>query len=214
MTTIISVEHTCSVCGTKTKYDVLGSTNSFGSPDLDMRPPEMQRSTMDMWIQECPNCGYISEEVSDDSTVTKQWLQSEEYATCNGIDFESDLAEKFYKCYMINLEDDDPEDAFFAILHAAWACDDADDLENAKHCRKLAIPVAEELIEEKVDHADDILLMKADLLRRAEDFETVITEYCDIEFDNNIMNTILAFQLEKAREKDSSCYRVEDATSK
>ncbi|MGN0701942.1 MAG: hypothetical protein ACI4KL_02045 [Lentihominibacter sp.] len=210
MTSCFSEEYTCSVCGAKNKYRVIASTNALGSADLDLRPPEMQRSTMGMWVQECPDCGYVSGQVSDESTVTKQWLQSEEYVTCNGIDFKSDSAKKFFKYYMINLEDENQEDSFFAILHAAWACDDANDSENAKCCRKLAIPIAEELVDKKVDNADAILLMKADLLRRAEDFEALISEYCDIKFDNDIMNDILTFQLKKAGEKDSLCYRVED----
>lgn len=46
------------------------------------------------------------------------------------------------------MEDQNTEDAFFAVLHAAWACDDKNDTINAKRCRELAIPLATELIED------------------------------------------------------------------
>lgn len=36
----------CAVCGKESEQITLASTNTFGSPDLDLRPPEMKRSTM------------------------------------------------------------------------------------------------------------------------------------------------------------------------
>ena len=117
MTKIVRSRCECAVCGAKNRYSVLASTNTFGGgPDLDLRPPEMRRSTMPYWVQECPECGYISEEVSDPSDVSREWLQSEEYLTCDGISFVSDLARLFYRYYLINLKDDNPFDAFHAVL--------------------------------------------------------------------------------------------------
>ena len=43
---------------------MLGSTSTFGSPDLDLRPAEMQRSTMEVWLQVCPHCRYIAPAIS------------------------------------------------------------------------------------------------------------------------------------------------------
>lgn len=215
MSRIVSDKCTCAICGATNEYNVLASTNIFGGgPDLDLRPAEMQRSTMDLWIQECPKCGYISEEVSDTSDVTMEWLKSERYLTCDGIKFESDLAKRFYKYYMISIEDKNDEDAFFAILHAAWACDDEGDEENACRCRMLAIPLATLLINNDHERKNDFLLMRADLMRRAGQFEDLIETYSLVHFDIDLLNQILQFEIEKAKKKDLSCYRVEDVTGR
>ena len=57
MTTQSAEECTCAVCGRVSMQGVIMSTNAFGSPDLDLRPPPMERFTIDHWVQECPHCG-------------------------------------------------------------------------------------------------------------------------------------------------------------
>ena len=58
MTTIFEEENHCSVCGSKSVQAVIRSTNTMGPPDLDTRPAEMERSTINYWIQTCPSCGF------------------------------------------------------------------------------------------------------------------------------------------------------------
>lgn len=215
MTMIIPEKNKCAICHTVSEYGMLASTNTFGgSPDLDLRPPEMKRSTMPFWIQECPECGYISDSISDESSVTKEWLQSEKYLTCDGIGFLSDLAQKFYRHYLICLEDGKIKDAFFAILHAAWACDDQYDAENAKRCREMAISLADKLLESDFEHKNNLLLMKVDLMRRAGQFDELVNQYASIRFKEELLNQILDFEMKKAKEEDISCYRVENVTGR
>ena len=148
MSTIHRKEYRCSVCGKASEFMVLGSTNTFcGAPDLDLRPPEMERSTMPLWIHRCPGCGYVSENVDDLTTVTAEYLGSEEFRSCGGIGFKSFLAEAFYQYHMINMADGNVQDAFFALLHAAWSCDDEDDAENAVLCRRKAMVLEDEVAE-------------------------------------------------------------------
>ena len=227
MTTMFRETYTCAVCGAEKEFYGIASTNSFGSPDLDLRPPQMQRGTMSHWIQKCPRCGYVSGSISDDpANVTKEWLKSEAYIHSDGVKFQSGLADQFYKFYKICLLNEKTERAFTALLHAAWACDDSEDEENAAHCRRMAIPLLNKVIEETAaggehpeeddcedgsDKKDNLLLMKADLLRRSGQFETLLSEYASRSFKNDIMNKVLAFQLAKAAEKDTSCYTVEEA---
>ena len=203
----------CHVCGETNEFRVLLSTNTFGGgPDLDLRPGEMQRSTMHLWVHKCPVCGYVSEDVSDETSVTREWLQSERYLNCEGIDFKSDLAKEFYQKYMINLEDNNKEGAMFALIHAAWDCDDHEDDENAKKCRELALTLVDEVTNNMDDseEVDNINLMRADLMRRTGHFDELIEKYSSIRFDDEIMSQILAYQLEKAKEHDFNCYTVED----
>ena len=181
-----------------------------GCPDLDLRPAEMKRSTMDVWIQECPQCGYTSESVSDYSGVTEEWLKSEKYLSCDGINFISELAERFYRCYLIKLEDQNVAGAFYAVLHAAWACDDASDDDNAKHCRALAIPLATELSDGNYEDKENIMVVKADLMRRTGKFNELIEEYSPIRFKDDTLNRILEFENKKAKIGDISRYCLDD----
>ena len=142
--------------------------------------------------------------------MTKKWLQSEKYRTTDGISFESELAKRFYKRYLINMEDTNLENAFFAVLHAAWACDDVQDDANAKHCREVAIPLVTMLIESERNNKDNLLLMRADLMRRAGQFKDLIDQYKSIEFEEKLLNQILKFEIDKAENGDMACYRVED----
>jgi hypothetical protein len=212
MTMLARVQNRCAVCGAINMYTDVMSTNSFGSPDLDLRPAEMERSTMGSWIQACPKCGYVSKRISDQTYVSKLWLQSEKYLTCDGIPFVSDLAKIFYRYYLLNSRKSELEDAFFSILHAAWACDDANDDENAKHCREIGIVLGRLLIEENCADVDKIKLICADLMRRAGKFDQLISTYESVHFDDDLHNQILKFQIEKAKARDVSCYRVGEVT--
>ena len=190
---------------------MLMSTNAFGSPDLDLRPPGMQRDTMNLWVQECPACGYVSADISDAGNITKEFLKSKEYRKCDGIGFTSDLAARFYKYHKVNLAEDDIRGAAFALLHAAWACDDERDTDNAKLCRGLTLPLLTRVIEEKPADKNELQLMKVDILRRAGHFRELLTEYKDMQFGEDVMDHVLAFQLKLAEKGDTGCYRVVDA---
>lgn len=208
MSTLSTISSKCFLCGHESEQTVIMSTNSFGSPDLDTRPPEMQRSTMRYWIHECPFCGYISEDISDETDITADWINSDEFREYENLNFLSDLALQYYKYYLINIKDENHKDAFFALLHAAWACDDAEDFKNSTRCRQLSIPLLEELINETKN--ENFIVMKADLLRRSGYFERVIEEYSNIVLNNPLLNNIIAFQIEKAKTSDANCYTVKD----
>ncbi len=170
----------------------------------------MQRYTMDSWVQECPRCGFVSQKITDRTAVTSDFLKSEAYRTCEGLNFKSDLAALFYRHYMISLKTADAEKTYHAILHAAWACDDADDTENARRCRELALPQLERMIRSEPPNRKSLLVVKSDLLRRSGHFEELISEYKDVRFSDPLLDKILAFEIEKASQQDANCYTVSD----
>ena len=139
-------------------------------------------------------------------------MKTDEYLSCDGINFKSELAKKFYRYYMIKLMDHSTSKAFYAVLYAAWACDDEEDQENAVLCRKKAIPIITELLSGSRKNDSTFLLMKADILRKAGCFEQLISEYRDVEFNDKLLDQILAFELDKAKRQDTACYRVRDVT--
>ena len=108
----INIERMCAICGKMSEQMVLASTNRFGPPDLDLRPPEMERSTMEWWIQECPYCCYVAKDISDETSITKEWLKNREYFSCGNQQFKSKLAQKFYKQYMIAIKDEKNSDPY------------------------------------------------------------------------------------------------------
>ena len=209
MTTMYQDTVKCYVCGKESKQTVLGSTNSFGSSDLDLRPPEMMRGTMEYWAHECPYCGYIAKNIDLGTVVTEVWLARVEFINANNIEFKSELAKRCYKEYLINLEDENIYKAFAVILNAAWACDDAQDIGNAVLCRNLALDLIDELIE-KEDDPSTLMLQKIDLLRRSNQFNKALGEFSGISMDKDLLQDILDFQLEKVKKHDNACYTVED----
>lgn len=213
MTTFMREPRTCFVCGHESLFQETTSTNSFGSPDLDLRPPEMKRSTMMTWVHKCPQCGYASESVTDRTSVNQEWLQSPEYTTCEGIRFKSDLAKQFYQAYLVKREDGLRVDAFYALIHAAWSSDDCRDEKAAIHCRKLAIDYVDDLRHAMPENRDTYLVMKADLMRRAGFFAKLRQEYESIQFRDELLNQIIAFQLDRADAHDTKCYTVRDAVT-
>ena len=210
MTQVGIITKKCAVCGKEHEYPILISTNSFGSPDLDLRRPGMERDTMDYWIEECPECHYVSSDISEEPKVSKDFLKSESYLTYDGITFKSNIAKKFYRDYLIKKELKDTLGSCSAIIHTAWACDDAEDIENAKRCREIAISLIEEF--DYATYTVGVFLKKLDLLRRAEKFDQVIDECKDFDtLGDQLYDEIVRFQVAKAKEKDSSTYTLMDA---
>lgn len=210
MSTIFRKSKKCAVCQAKSEQTVIGSTNSFGYSDLDLRPPEMRRSTMCYWPEKCPACGYVAYDIERETTIQKDWLASEQYVHCEGHHFASSLAAEFYQIYLTAKETGNCQDAFNASLNAAWASDDCCDTENAALCRILAIPFLMEEISQNPQMAETLTIVLADVLRRAGKFDQLIEQYTDMVFSEDILNQICQFQLEKAKQKDTACYRVSD----
>lgn len=227
MSTFFEETKSCVICNKSSEQMQIGSTNSFGPCDLDLRPPEMQRSTMRHWIEVCPHCGYVASNISaelDESKAKKkgfgklfaqknnnnlnflEWLLSDEFKGCNGIEFKSELAKNFYQYHLILLKHNKNEDAFFALRNAAWSCDDSEDKDNAILCRVKAL----ELLKDIIDANENMELVRADMLRRSGQFETVISEFSNKHYSEELLNKIVAFQILKAKDKDDACYTVED----
>lgn len=209
MTTMRNFDEKCSVCGETSPQPVLTSTNSWGYPDLDLRPAPMQRDTMSVWLAECPHCGYVAGDLSDESGISIDFLKSDDYLTCEGHDFISDLSKRFYRRYMISKETNDTAYCFFNLRNCAWACDDGND-ELASEMRRLALPYLEEMIKENGEDKNNILLIKADFLRRMGEFDRMIDEFKDLILGDLKLDEIIQFQIMKAQEKDTSCYTGED----
>ena len=119
------VEKICKICRTKCRCIRLLSTNSLGSSDLDTRPPESKRSTMEAWIECCPKCHYCAPNIEEPNDITDKFIWDQEYQNIfPKSDKVPELQYRFLgwaKCAeFLKLYNE----ASLAHLHAAWACDD------------------------------------------------------------------------------------------
>lgn len=211
---------TCAVCGAESTHQELMSCSSFRSPDLDFRPAEMARSAMPFWIRVCPECGLVAPSLEEERGITKEWLAGEDYQTCRGVQFKSSLAADFFHWYMICEAEGIAVEAFHALMHAAWACDDVKDYENAEFCRYLTLPISQWLIrncdpQDETEGAilSEALLIRADVLRRIKEFGQLLAEYEDVHFGGEhaeLFELAIAFHREKAEEQDAGCYTFDD----
>lgn len=137
MTTHYKTKEQCKNCGKRSEHEALMSTHALGSPDLDFRPSEMQRSTMDTWLQLCPHCGYCAPDISQ-GAVNPAVLQSEPYRSALGRKDFPELARRFL-AYAVALDSSEPAAVAKAFLQAAWLCDDAGQGVQALECRHRAV---------------------------------------------------------------------------
>jgi len=139
MTTMIEKEVVCCICGEKSNHMEIGSTNSFGSADLDTRPPEMERSTIYHWIQRCPSCGYCSPDLSECGDETKEIINSKEYQNIIESSEVPEIAASFLALSYEKEKQQEYSNSAWRAIHAAWVCDDENNLESSAKCRKQAV---------------------------------------------------------------------------
>jgi len=141
MTTYATTSVTCGACGGIFTQQILTSTNRMGSPDLDTRPPAMERSTMQTWVERCPSCGYCAHKVSKFEESDRETLNSANYraqladATC------PTLASTFICLGMLAANSGREPDTGWAYLQAAWVLDDFKQDELARMWRSKAADI-------------------------------------------------------------------------
>jgi hypothetical protein len=216
MTTIFPHEATCFVCGTQSTHPVLGSTNEFGSRDLDLRPAPMKRSTMEMWVQRCPSCGYCAGSIAAGPDVAKQIVRSSAYLAQLADSAYPALARQFLCCSLILAGSAEEAAAGDAALHAAWVCDDAGADTAAAACRLKAIGHFQSGRSQGKwwpDNAAAESLLLADLHRRRGQFEEV-ARFCEEGLrgqPQELLRSLLLAEQQFARDADRKVYTIEQA---
>ena len=134
----------CAVCGKGNEVSIMTSTCHFGACDLDTRPPAMFRFTI--FLQKCSHCGYVNYDITEGNSSTKEFLDTDMYKTCDGINPASEEAKEYIQYALIQAHnkvetiwnaaetESSQEDVFWGFLNAAWACDDAAELDPDEEC--------------------------------------------------------------------------------
>ena len=215
MTTIFEEEVTCAVCGTKQTVQEMGSTSSFGPMDLDTRPPPLQRGTMEMWVHECVECGFVAPELGTAVQGDAELVASAGYRAELAKPGRVRQASRFVCRSLLEESAGDLVAAGSRRLHAAWVCDDVANVEEAREQRLAALDLFErgralgKLAMKTVVGGDELML--SDIARRAGEFARALG-FCDAGLKMaelpEFVTKLLAFQRELVLARDTGCHSV------
>ena len=203
---------------------VLGSTNACGYMDLDTRPPEMERTDALYNVQECKTCGFVAYDLSSKTKIKKEYLNSVRYKECDQIEFVSKFSKMFYRMYLIKLEEENYQIAFWCLLRCSWSADDVSDDKNSIEIRKRCLELIDTF---KInDHDVQLNLVKLDLLRRSKQFDECIEFIERLKKNSKVLNAIykkspkglinkiINLQSKLCGDKDDKCYNIEGKLTK
>jgi hypothetical protein len=92
--------------------------------DLDTRPTGASRSSIYIWVQRCPGCGYCAPDIAQGSADIRRIIDTREYRQ-RLRDRKFPEALNHFRCWsMVRETAGDYGAAGWAALHAAWVCDD------------------------------------------------------------------------------------------
>jgi len=216
MTMINEETKQCAICGAQREFGWIASSNQFGLPDLDLRPPEMYRSTISLWIQRCYGCGFCAPDISEKGVpvkTVKKIIQQDEYQyQLNNSAFPA-LANSFL-CHLIKQEKMAKFNASaISGMHAAWSCDDAKMKAASSICRQRAIEMIDKARSAGQLFAEDADTEKAieiDLSRRSGRFDKarlLCEEFISRNPAGEILN-VLRFQKSLIKRQDDDCHSL------
>lgn len=218
-TTIVTQTVTCRACGTTSEQEKLADTITLGWPDLDLRPPEMRRSTMRVWLQDCPSCGFVAADLSKIGDAELDAITGPDaeplwqgyLAERDGADA---LAKRFERRAFIEWRTNRQGRAGYRMLCAAWDADDRGDAEGARGYREQAATLLETALANDPDakEATDWTLQLVETLRRIGRFDRA-EEYADrlIGHASPKMDAVGRFQLRLILDADAKRYTMGDA---
>lgn len=215
MTTMDQSERTCSVCGKKSKQTAIMSTNQFGSPDLDLRPSEMMRSTMAYWVEECPHCHYAYPSIETKVEGAEALLHELSQINAPWMTQTRGLIRRFMTAsHVAECAGEKMEAAEYA-LNAAWDADDSQDDVSARDCRGRAASLLENaLATEEVEPDAKIgnSTRLVDIMRRSQrwDYASELAASLLLQNPSSPIDKILEFQIDACRREDAACYKISD----
>jgi hypothetical protein len=219
MTTVTEKRVRCCLCSAENEFIGIGSTNAFGSSDLDTRPPEMARSTIWAWVQCCQECGYCASDVAAPRPEAADVVSTKEYKRQLLDPTYPVWANSFLCKALIDSACREFSAATWALIHAAWVCDDSNRPDQAVMCREKAaemLAVAEEHGQQVAKPGGWSTCILVDLLRRSgrlDDAQSVIAARRDTITEDDIVR-ILDFQTALIEKNDILCHTAAEVFGK
>jgi len=114
----------CGVCGQESRQSVFRPIAPEQAPDLDLRPGEALRSTMDRWLQQCPHCGYAAPDIGKAHPGAVAAVKAAPFRALIQDDSHPPLARRFLAWAHVLEETGALAASAEATLQAAWVADD------------------------------------------------------------------------------------------
>lgn len=182
-------QRACGVCGAPCRPPFRAPAAEL-APDLDGRPGEPARSTLNRWIATCRRCGAAAPDLGACPAAARELVGSDAYRA---------LGSPFLRWAAIAAQAGQTQAAAEATLQAAWVCDDAGEDATALRLQAAALWT----------QADRLRLL--DVYRRAGAFPQA-TELADslgpLDADSG---TIVAFQRDRIRQGDTGRHMIGSA---
>ncbi|MEM8531682.1 MAG: DUF2225 domain-containing protein [Chloroflexota bacterium] len=216
MTTLVPKQIECAVCGEQSEQTVVGSSSSFGAPDLDGRPPALLRYTISYWVQRCPSCGYCAPRIAEPSVKATEVMGEVLYQTQLHNHRFPVVANSFLCAAFIQEQQEQLADAGWSCVYAAWVCDDERNTSAAQQCRRKAIALLQQATdagEQIYEDPEQAALLLTDLMRRAGEFAAAAV-HCQQMLAQSLsplVQHILTAQQALITRRDMAGYTVEEA---
>lgn len=129
----------CGVCGRESTQRVFRPIPPEQAPDLDLRPGEGLRSTMDRWLQQCPHCLYAAPDISRAHPGAVAAVGAAPFRALMQEEGHPALARRFLAWAHVLEETGSLAASAEATLQAAWVADDTGRAELARAWRLEAV---------------------------------------------------------------------------
>jgi hypothetical protein len=209
MTSYSTEKLRCHCCGKTSEHDVLMSTNSRGSRDLDQRPAGMARATIESWLQECPYCGYVAPDIEKGDAAARGFIDTTEFRAAAIDPLPDPTARRFLVRAAQDAHRGDRKSAFLNTLAAAWFADDA---KRPADATALRLKAAAQLGDAPIRSIDTRLLL-LDVLRRAANWdaaEALTAEMIAEELEYPFA-AIVSFHRDRIAARDDGRYTIAEA---
>ena len=186
----------------------------MGMPDLDFRPPPMERDNLPYYVQACPHCGYCAHDISSANKKKGELVHSSEYQAILNNPIIPELANRYLAMAYLSEKEQDLIGAFYSYQSASWVCDDMQNGPGVISCRKQASRSLKKIIDTGKRVCDEPgcdELLYADILRRCAVFdeakcvvETGLTQKVE-----EPIRLALLFEQDLIHRWDTFCYRFD-----
>ena len=153
----------CGVCGQTSRQPVFRPIPPEQAPDLDLRPGEALRGTMDRWLQQCPHCGYAAPDIAKAHPGAVAAVRAAPVRALILDDSHPPLARRFLAWAHVLEETGALAASAEATLQAAWVADDLGRADLARLWRLEAVALWR--CGPPLDHEQEVRVV--DALRRA-----------------------------------------------
>jgi hypothetical protein len=166
----------CGVCGTESRQPPFRPPQPEQAPDLDLRPGEPVRGTMQRWLQQCPHCGYAAPDIGRAHPGAAAAVVAAPFRALIADTSHPLLARRFLAWAHVLEETGALQAAAEATLQAAWVADDLNRPDLARLWRQEAVALWR--AGPPLDAEQTVRVV--DALRRAEAWEDAAATAADL----------------------------------